>query len=159
MAYPEIAQALIVGKVTLALLPEPFATMATKGKPALSNPIDIQAEWARWGGSAVYPMTVLVVDTKFASAYPDAIKVILDSYRASVEWTISHPKEAGALVEKNDLGMKAQIAEAAIPRSAYVFVPAAEAKKDLEALYSVFLAYAPASIGGKLPDDRFYWRP
>lgn len=159
MAYPEIAQALIAGKITLALLPEPFATMALKGKPALALPIDVQAEWSRSGGGAVYPMTVLVVDTNFASEKPEALKSILAAYRASVEWTVAHPKEAGELVEKFDLGLKAPIAAAAIPKSAYVFVPAADARKDLEALYAVFLAYAPASIGGKLPDARFYWRP
>ena len=159
MAYPEIAQALIAGRIALALLPEPFATMARMGKPALTEPVDVQAEWARSGGSAEYPMTVLVVDTNFAAQRPDALKSILEAYRASVEWTVAHPKEAGVLVEKFDLGLKAQVAAAAIPRSAYVFVPAPEARRDLEALFAVFLSYAPASIGGKLPDPRFYWQP
>jgi len=159
MAYPEMAQALIAGRVPIAVLPEPFATMALKGKPALAVPFDIQAEWSRAGGSATYPMTVLVVDAAFAAEKPAALKAILAAYKASVEWTVANPKEAGALVEKLDLGLKAPIAEAAIPRSAYVFVPAAAARADLEALYAVFLSFAPASIGGKLPDERFYLAP
>jgi NitT/TauT family transport system substrate-binding protein len=159
MAYPEIAQALIAGRIGVALLPEPFATMALAGKPSLSRQVDVQAEWAKAGGSPDYPMTVLVVDTRFAAEKPEALKAIMDAYRASVEWTVAHPKEAGALVEKHELGLKAAVAAAAIPRSAYVFIPADEARKDLETLFSVFLSYAPASIGGRLPDARFYWKP
>jgi len=102
---------------------------------------------------------VLVVDTRFASENPSALKGIMDAYRASVEWTVANPKDAGALVEKHELGLKAPIAAAAIPKSAYVFVPAADARKDLEALFSVFLDFAPASIGGKMPDARFYLKP
>lgn len=159
MAYPEMAQALIAGKIATAVLPEPFASMARKGKPDLAAPIDVQAEWSRAGGSPQYPMTVLVADTRFASSRPDALKAIIDAYRSSIEWTVANPKAAGVLVEKHSLGLKASVAEAAIPKSAYVFETAQDARKNLEALYSVLLAFAPASIGGKLPDDRFYWKP
>ncbi len=50
-------------------------------------------------------------------------------------------------MEKHDLGLKAAIAGAAIPRSAYVFIPASEARKDVEALLSVFLEIAPNPSG------------
>ncbi|MFA6505186.1 MAG: ABC transporter substrate-binding protein [Treponemataceae bacterium] len=159
MAYPEMAQALIAGKISIAVLPEPFASMALKGKPTLSTPIDIQAEWAKTGSGSTYPITVLVVDTRFASSHQEALRAIIDAYRASIEWTVAHPKEAGELVEKHDLGLKAKAAEMAIPKSAYVFVLAQEARKDLDTLYSVLLSFAPGSIGGKMPNDTFYWKP
>ncbi|HCM28394.1 MAG: sulfonate ABC transporter substrate-binding protein [Treponema sp. GWB1_62_6] len=156
LAYPEIAQALIAGRVSLALLPEPFATMARSGKPALTAPIDIQAEWAKAGGNATYPMTTIVVDRAFAERNPGALRVVLGAWRASVLWTIANPAEAGRLAEKHDLGLKAAVAAAAIPRGAFVFIPASEARPSLEALYRTFLGYAPASIGGALPSDAFY---
>ncbi|MDR2747221.1 MAG: ABC transporter substrate-binding protein, partial [Treponema sp.] len=61
LAYPEIAQSLIAGKLSLALLVEPFATMALRGNPALRQVGDIQEEWVRAGGNSNYPMTALVV--------------------------------------------------------------------------------------------------
>jgi len=59
-------------------------------------------------------------------------------------------------VEKHDLGLKAAVAAKAIPRSAYVYEGAREARPSIEALLGVFLQLSPASVGGKLPDDGFY---
>jgi len=162
LANPEIAQALIAGRVSLALLPEPFATMARLGKPDLSSVADIQDEWVKAAGAgtaqANYPMTLLVVDGAFADANPGALGQILDAVKNSIEWISAHPVEAGALAEKYELGLKAAVVSAAIPKSNYVFIPAAEARPSLEALFKVFLENAPVSIGGALPGDGFYLR-
>ena len=45
LAYPEIAQSLIAGRIDLAIIPEPFATMARLGNGNLVQVSDIQAEW------------------------------------------------------------------------------------------------------------------
>jgi NitT/TauT family transport system substrate-binding protein len=156
LAYPEIAQSLIAGRVSLALLPEPFATMARTGKPALTVVSDIQDEWVKAGGVGNYPMTVLVVDAGFAAAQPGLIQVILSALKDSVEWVRANPAAAGALVEKHDLGLRAPVVAAAVPRSNYVFIPARDARPSLEALYKTFLEFSPVSIGGALPKDSFY---
>jgi NitT/TauT family transport system substrate-binding protein len=157
MAYPEMAQSLISGRITYAVLPEPFATMALMGKPSLRVPFNLQKEWSLSGGSPHYPMTVLVVDTHFAAEKGSLLKVLLESYEESVSWTVENPALAGVLAEKYELGLKASIAAASIPKSAYGFTLAKDARGDLEALFRVFLAYAPSSIGGKLPDNSFYY--
>ena len=156
LAYPEIAQSLIAGRISTALLPEPFATMALAGKPDLQSVADIQEEWAKAGGTGNFPMTLLVVDGAFASANAEAVAIILDAVRASIAWVKANPGEAGALAEKHDLGIRAAVAAAAIPKSNYTFIPAAEARPSLEALFRVFLENDPVSIGGALPGDRFY---
>jgi len=156
MAPPEIAQSLIAGKISIALLPEPFATMALTGKPDLVSVVDIQQEWIRAGGGENFPMTLLVVDGAFADENPGAVKEILNAVKSSNEWVKAHPAEAGNLVEKHELGLRAPVVAAAVPKSNYVFIPAGEGRAAIEALFNLFLAYAPASIGGALPGDRFY---
>jgi len=158
LANPEIAQSLIAGRISSALLPEPFATMALMGKSDLKSVLDIQDEWIKAGGAGNYPMTLLVADGAFASANPEALGEILDAVKKSIEWVCSNPAEAGTLVEKHGLGIRAAVAAAAIPKSNYVFIPAAEARPSLESLFSVFLENSPVSIGGFLPGDGFYWR-
>jgi NitT/TauT family transport system substrate-binding protein len=157
LAYPEIAQSLIAGRVSSALLPEPFSTMALSGNPDLRRVGDIQEEWSKAGGQGNYPMTVLVLDGDFAAYNPGAVKVILENLKDSIEWTVANPAAAGALVEKHDFGLKASVAAAAIPRSNYVFIPATEARASVEALFRVFLEFSPDSIGGALPGDHFYY--
>jgi NitT/TauT family transport system substrate-binding protein len=157
LAYPEIAQALIAGKLSLALLVEPFATMALRGNPALRQIGDFQEEWVKAGGASNYPMTALVVDGDFARENGNAIGIILRDYKFSTEWVVSHPAEAGQLLEKFELGLRAPVVQAAIPRGNYVFLSAREARSAIESLFSVFLENNPASIGGKLPKNGFYY--
>jgi NitT/TauT family transport system substrate-binding protein len=80
----------------------------------------------------------------------------LERLKDSIEWVLANPAEAGALVEKHDLGLRAPVVAAAVPRSNYVFIPAAAARPALESLYRTFLEFAPQSIGGALPADGFY---
>ena len=157
LAHPEIAQSLIAGRISVALLPEPFATMARLGKPDLKSIADIQEEWLKTGGKGNYPMTLLVADGAFADAHAGALGNILDAVKNSIEWVQRHPAEAGALVEKHELGFRATVIAASVPKSNYVFIPVVEARPSLEALFKVFLEYAPVSIGGVLPGDGFYW--
>jgi len=161
LAYPEVVQALVAGRVSTALLPEPFTSMALAGRPDLRFVADIQEEWVKADGrlgrnSGNYPMTLLVVDGLLASTNRLAVDEIIRAVKNSIEWVKAHPAEAGILVEKHELGLKADIVATAVPKSNYVFIPAQEARPSLESLFKVFLEYAPASIGGALPEDRFY---
>jgi NitT/TauT family transport system substrate-binding protein len=156
LPYPEAAAAIAAGKISNAVLPEPFATMARIANPALRSPLDLGALWTQATGQASYPMTAFVVSSKLARERPQAVQAMLKAYGASIAWVLARPEEAGALVEKLDLGLKAAIAARAIPLSAYVFTPAPEARRSVEALLGVFLESAPSSVGGKLPDDGFY---
>jgi NitT/TauT family transport system substrate-binding protein len=157
LAYPEIAQSLIAGRINLALIPEPFATMARRGNGSLIQVGDIQAEWEKYEAYGNYPITALVLDAEFAKANPEAVKVILAAVKDSIEWVTARPSEAGDLVEKYDLGIKSAVAAAAIPNSNYVFIEAKAARPALTALYETLLKFAPDSIGGKLPADNFYY--
>jgi NitT/TauT family transport system substrate-binding protein len=82
--------------------------------------------------------------------------MILDAAKSSIAEVIHDPRAAGRLVEKHELGLKASVAEAAIPRCNFVFQTAVESRNGIEAILSEFLKVSPASIGGKLPDAGFY---
>jgi NitT/TauT family transport system substrate-binding protein len=136
--------------------------MALGGNSSLKAAGNIQDEWAKANGAAPgssYPMTVLVVDAAFAKAQPEAVRIILADVKASIEWIRANPAEAGALVEKHNLGLRAPAVRASIPRSNYIFIPAVEARPSLESLFKAFLEFAPQSIGGALPKDSFYYKP
>jgi NitT/TauT family transport system substrate-binding protein len=156
LPYPEAAAALAAGKIESAVLPEPFSTMARSASPSLRSPLDIGALWTSTSGQSGYPMTALVVSNRLAAERPDAVKAILQACEVSIRKVTADPELAGTLVERHDLGLKAAVAARAIPRSAYVYKSAREARPSIEALLSVFLDLAPASIGGVLPGDGFY---
>jgi len=168
LAPPEIAQALAAGRISLALIPEPFATMALAANKNLSVIGDIQDEWIKLqrGTNAAggvrraednYPMTALVVDAAFAAENRILVNNILDRVKDSVQWVVANPQAAGDLAEKYELGLRSAVLRQAIPKSNYVFIPLPQARPALEALFRAFLDFAPASIGGALPKDDFYY--
>ncbi|MDR0551151.1 MAG: ABC transporter substrate-binding protein [Spirochaetaceae bacterium] len=158
LAYPEIAQSLIAGRIKTALLPEPFASMARAGSKDVHTVDNIQSEWQKVSGQEDYPLTVLVVNAEFARQNPAAVKALLERVKASIEWTNTNPAAAGALAEKHGLGVKASVASSSIPYSNFVYMSGIAAKPALEALFAVLLDFEPASIGGKLPAPDFYYQ-
>ncbi len=156
MPYPEMAASVVAGRIDIAVLPEPFATLALKGNPAARIAFPLTELWTEATGQSDYPMTVFVVRAGLVDERPELVAALLKAYEASIRDVLADPAAAGVLVEKHDMGLKAPIAAAAIPACAFAFMPAVEARPAVEALLSVFLASSPASIGAKLPDDAWY---
>lgn len=156
MAQPEIAASVVAGRVSLAVLPEPFATMALSGNKDAFVPFSLSALWSEATGMKDYPMSVFVASGKAIKEKPFALSAIMREYDRSLSRVKADPAQAGALAEKHALGIKAQVASASIPTSAFVFIEAADARPEVEAMLRVFLETAPASIGSKLPDSAFY---
>ncbi|MFA5851448.1 MAG: ABC transporter substrate-binding protein [Spirochaetales bacterium] len=156
LAYPEMAIQLAAGKITCAVLPEPFATQAMMLNKALREPFSLDVLWTEKTGLPSYPMSLFVVSRRLAEQHPDVVEALRQAYDVSIKKTLSDPASTGALAESLDLGMKAIVAQAAIPKSAYVYIVASEARSGVEALLKLFLAFDPQSIGGKLPGADFY---
>ena len=81
LPYPEAALALAAGKISYAVLPEPFATMALLASPRLASPLDIGALWRIQTGQSDYPMTAFVVSRKLARERHGAVAQLLKDMR------------------------------------------------------------------------------
>ena len=153
---PELAGSLISGKAEYIVVPEPFATVALmKGKEAGVRKLFNLSDFINEN----FPVTVLVCNKKSLNK-PETKKSIMEYlsvYKKAVKWTNANPSEAGALVEKHTLGLNAAIAAASIPEGHYVFIPAKDARKKIENLLSLFIKENPEYIGGKMPDENFYY--
>lgn len=156
LAYPEMAAQLAAGRISIAILPEPFATQARMLAPSLTSPIDLDRLWKEATGLSGYPMSLLVVSTRIPSAAESALPRLEAAYAASITKTNAQPAESGKLAESLDLGMKAAVAAAAIPLSAYRYTKASETRSSIETLLKLFIEEDPVSVGGKLPGDGFY---
>lgn len=157
----QIAAQLISGKIKYAVVPEPFSTIAKSKSDKVRAALDFQKEYLELTGkkqNELYPLSVMVVRASFAKENPKLLKAFLSEYDKAVNWTIKNPAASGALSEKHSLGLAATVVENAIPVSNYTYVPASSAKKSLEDLLNLFLEGDKTSIGGKLPDDSFYYK-
>lgn len=149
---------LIENQIDYAVLPEPFATIATNKDSNLKKAIDLQEEFKKFNKEFEnYPLTVIVCTKEFAKNNPTLVKDFLDEYKKSLENTLNHPKIAAEYTQKHELGLNAQIVEKIIPYSSYVYVPANQAKEQIYNLLNIFQQIDKKSIGPKLPDDNFFY--
>ena len=155
----QIAAQLISGKIQYAVVPEPFATIAKLKSDKVRTALDFQKEYLELTGEKeIYPLSVMVVRADFAKENPELLKTFLAEYEEAVNWTNSNVSQAAFLCEKHNLGLSAEVLEKAIPLSNYTFIPASSARKSLENLYNLFLENDKTSIGGKLPEQGFYYK-
>jgi len=156
--HASTAQALLAGDADLAILPQPFVTQVLAKDASLKILLDINKEWeTASGGSSVLSMGCLVVNKDFADANPEFIAEFLKQYEASVNYVNDNPKEAAVMVAEAGIVASADIAEKAIPYCNIVFKDAQSAKTEINGFLKVLFDFNPASIGGTMPNDGFYY--
>lgn len=140
----------------VAMLPQPFVTAAKAQIPALRVAMDLTEEWDKLENGSRLLTAGLLVRREFAEAHPEAIAVFLKEYAASVDYLNENVAEGAALVEQYDI-VKAAVAEQAIPSCHVVCITGEEMKTVASGYYQVLFDQNPASVGGAMPGDDFYY--
>ncbi|MCI1945670.1 ABC transporter substrate-binding protein [Clostridium luticellarii] len=158
MNHSDLAAAVASKKVDLAVLPEPFVTTTRMKDKNLQVPIDLTKEWDKASdGQSKLAMGTIVFRKSFIDKRSKDLDNFLDKYRDSVDFVNSNKTEAGKLMEKYSIIPKAKVAEMAIPGSNIVFINAKDGKQVLQKFYKVLYDSDPKSVGGKMPDENFYY--
>ena len=106
------------------------------------------------------------VTAQMAAARKDAIAVLPQPYviaafltdcQKSVKAANEDIDGTAALCEEVGVVAKAAIAKKALPKCNIVYRNGQEMKKDISAYLQVLYDASPAAVGGKLPDDNFYY--
>jgi NitT/TauT family transport system substrate-binding protein len=154
---PQIAQLMIAGRAETAFIPQPFALQVELGSDA-AVVLDPQEELMRIrGGSRPFPFTAFVLSPRLVEKRPEAAAALTSALGGSIAWVKANPAAAAAAIEKAGI-MGAAVAESAIPVSGIEFIPASEARAEVEDFLSMLLELDPVSIGGALPDEGFYFK-
>ncbi len=160
--HSELATLMAAGKVDTGMLPEPHVTSVLMQNEAMQTVIDVTKAFesaAAKAGNAdmVLSMGCVIVRREFAEKNPEKVSAFLDAYSESVAMVNADPAAAGELVQKHGVMPKAAVAARAIPNCHIVFVEGEAVRTQIEPLYNVLLSANPASIGGALPGDDFYY--
>ncbi|MDI9495324.1 MAG: ABC transporter substrate-binding protein [Bacillota bacterium] len=156
--HASLAQSVIAEDTPVALLPQPFVTQTTLKNPKVKILIDLNEAWneATGGKSELYTGCI-IVNREFAENNPDFIREFLDQYEESVNWVLENQKNAAELVAKHEIMPDAALVEKAIPYCGITFKKAQDAKPGLNDFYQILFDSNPASVGGSMPDDEFYF--
>ena len=151
------AQMAAAQKDAIAVLPQPYVTAVGMKDPSLRVALDLTAEWDKVSDSQLVT-GVTVVRTQYAQEHPDVVEAFLQVYAQSVRTANTDLDRTAALCEQQGVVAKAAIAKKALPACNIVCRTGDEMQKDVSAYLSVLCAADPAAVGGKLPDEGFYWK-
>ena len=161
--HSECVAALASGAATIAMLPQPFVTVAQTQLPDLRVALDLTEEWDALDNGSALLTGVVVARADFVEEHPAAVEEFLTSYAESVEWVNANTAEAAELIGGYDI-VDAAVAEKALPYCNIVCITGSEMKDMLSGYLQVLFDAAPASVGqdaetgeGGLPGDDFYY--
>lgn len=144
------------GKADVVLLPEPAVTALLAKNSDMRVALSLEDEW---NGDASIAMGCVAVNTAFLEANPDAVAKFLEDYENSINLVNDTTKIDDTANIIADLGIVAAagVAKSALPRCNIIFATGDEMKTMMEGFCKVLFDYNPDSIGGKLPDENFYY--
>lgn len=140
----------------IAMLPQPFVTVAQGKVEGLRIAVDLTDAWDAMNTNSTLITGVMVARRDFVNTNPEVITQFLNEYKDSIQFTQENVTQAAALTEKYGI-VKAAIAEKAIPNCNLSFLAGNEMKETLSAYLEVLYAQNKASVGNALPDDGFYF--
>lgn len=155
--HSEAAAYLSMDKPAVVMLPEPNVTTALNNIENARVALNLTEEWSKVSDSALM-QGCIVVRREFAEKYPEQLMQFLDDYRSSVNFVNTNPAAAAELISAAGIIPAKAVAEKAIPRCNIVYVEGTEMKTKLDGFLQVLFDAAPTSIGGKMPDEGFYYQ-
>lgn len=155
----EVAAILKEKEGAVGLLPQPFVTVACAQNEALKIVLDLTKEWDSVQGANGSKLVtgVTIVRNEFLRENPDAVSVFLSDHKVSTEEVVNNPDEAAKLIVAAGIIEKEPIAKKALPYCSITYIDGEEMKTALSGYLSVLFEQDPASVGGALPDDNFYY--
>lgn len=154
--HAECLEAMLKGTNCVAMLPQPFVTTSQTKNSAVRVAIDLNDAWDALGLDSSLITGAAIVRTELAEKDPEAVNFFLTEYEKSVEYVNSKVDEAAELVGKYDI-VPTAVAKKAIPECHIVCIYGSQMFDKLSGYLQVLYDTDPKSVGGTLPDRRFYY--
>lgn len=162
----EAMQMLVLRRIDHALLAEPATSIALRKTgsfplkliaPDLYRSSVLAKEWGEvFKVQSKIPVAGIATVGKIKENNY-VIKRFNEELEKATLWYRNNPKQAGKLAEKYIKMLEAKGVADSIEHIQMDVVQASQAKKDLEFFMNLLYTNNPKSIGGKLPDDQFYF--
>lgn len=158
--HAECLAALLNDSEAVAMLPQPFATVAQTKADDMRIALDLTKEWNALQVNAEAPSAmitgVVVARADFIDENPEAVAAFMADYEESVAFTQQNVAEAAQLIGEYDI-FEAAVAEKALPYCNITFIAGEEMRTQLGGYLAELYAQDPTSVGGALPADDFYY--
>lgn len=157
----EVAALVQQGQADVVMLPQPMVTTVMAKTEGVRVALDMTEEWAKAQGEDGKQLVTgtIIVRSDVLENNKEAVDTFLKEYEASINYLNENVTEGAELVAKYEIIPSAAIAEKAIPACNMVFMSGEAMQQSVAAYLSVLAEANPASVGGAVPDDAFYYVP
>ena len=153
----EIAALLKQDPAQIAILPQPFVTVATAQNDQLKVAFSLTDEWKSVSPDSKLLTGVTVVRNEVLENRAAEVDQFIADHQASTEKAATDVDATAELVAKYGIIAKAPVAKKALPNCNIVAIAGDELKTDLAGYLQVLFDANPKSVGGTMPDDDFYY--
>ncbi len=153
----EVVAIMKQNKGTIAMLPQPFVTVAKAQVEGLEIAINLNEQWEKLDNGSKFITGVLVGRTEFIKENQDAIDIFMEEYQASTKFINENLDEGAKLVTDLKITPNEAVAKKAIPYCNITYIEGSEMRTSLESYLNILFAKNPKSIGGKMPLEDFYY--
>ena len=153
----EVAALLSKEPTAVGMLPQPFVTAALAQNDALKVVLDMTAQWKALDNGSQLVTGVTVVRNDFLKEHPAAVKTFLEDHNSDADFVNQNVETAAEYVAEAGIIEKAPVAAKAIPNCNIVCISGTDMKEMLSGYLQVLFDQNPASVGGSLPGEEFYY--
>ena len=153
----EIAALLKQDPSQIAILPQPFVTVATAQNDQLKVAFSLTDEWKSVSPDSKLLTGVTVVRNEVLENRAADVDQFIADHQASTEKANTDVDATAELVAKYGIIAKAPVAKKALPNCNIVAIAGDEMKTDLAGYLQVLFDANPKSVGGTMPEDDFYY--
>lgn len=141
----------------IAVLPQPFATVALMQNDSLRSAFSLTDEWDSLDNGSRFLTGVTVVTKDFLEQNQDAVDLFMQEQEESVDLANSDVEGTAELVAQYGIVEKAAVAEKALPSCNIVDITGDEMQEALSGFLQILYDQDSTSVGGTLPIDDFYY--
>ncbi len=163
----DAAQKMIMRRADHALLIDPaVSTVIEKSKsgavsiiaPEIYRSVDIQNEWGRLFNTANEIPFAGIMGGGDVLSDTALLKSFVEEYQKAAEWCMQHPEETAKIVVKYIPQLNQKGVQEAMRHVTLRADDALKSKTRLTDFFKVLYESKPELIGGKIPDDAFYFK-
>lgn len=153
----EIAALLKTEKDIVAMLPEPFVTVVEENIEGLRVVFNMNREWMELYDGDLLVTGVLAVRKDFLETRGEEFDEFLETYERSIKYTMTNVEETAKLAESQDI-IPVGMGIRAIPRTNIVYIDGDDMERHLKKYLTILYNFNEKLVGGKLPDEDFYYK-
>ncbi|CEK39795.1 ABC transporter substrate-binding protein [Paraclostridium sordellii] len=155
----ELVPMIVSKKANTAIVPEPALTALKIKNPEIKVVKSLNEEYKNITKSDYgYPQATIIVKSDFAKNNKEFVNLFLEGVKKSIIFVNSNPDKAGEYCEKIGVGTKKEVINKSIENANLQFIGVEESIKGYKGYYKILSEYDVKSIGGKIPDEKVFYK-